>query len=224
MRAEFEPLTLAGYSYDPRTVAAPLEALMLRAAIAGRGSRDAGLAGVFLMDYDAVLADRRQRVHSVAFTGGPQGNRCSCGLVMGTLDPVTAGGHLDTWTRTDLVVVAHGPDLRLPARHAVVCHACGWAVPAGSAEDGHGLRASHHCESESRATSPIAMLRQPARNRTGHLLRLLGIERAEQFGESLLAQQLPVGAHTLGQGVGIDQHQVARRQVDAHLADHCPGY
>jgi hypothetical protein len=160
MRAEFEPLTLAGYSYDPRTVAAPLEALVLRAAIAGRGTRDASVAGVFLMDYDAVLSHRRQRVHSVAFTGGPQGNRCSCGLVMGELDPTTAGGHLDTdtWDRTDLVVVAHGPDLTRAARHAVVCHACGWAVPAGSATDGHALGAAHDCESESRPATPTAAL------------------------------------------------------------------
>ena len=56
MRAQFEPLTIAGYSYDPRTVAAPLEALVLRAAIAGRGTRDAGVAAVLLFDYEAVLA------------------------------------------------------------------------------------------------------------------------------------------------------------------------
>jgi hypothetical protein len=162
MRAQFEPLTLAGYSYDPRTVAAPLEALVLRAAIAGRATRDAGFAGVFLMDYDAVLSDRRQRVHSVAFTGGPQGNRCSCGLVMGELDPTTASGHLDTdtWSRTDLVVVAHGPDIRRPARHAVVCHACGWAVPASSATDGHARGEAHECGSESRPATPTAQLRQ----------------------------------------------------------------
>jgi hypothetical protein len=162
MRAQFEPLTLGGYSYDPRTVAAPLEALVLQAAIAGSGPRDAGIAGVFLSDYDAVLHDRRQRVHSVAFTGGPHRNVCSCGLVMGDLDPTTASGHLDTdiWTRTDLVVVAHGPSLRRTARHAIVCHACGWAVPAGSAVDGHALGEAHDCDSESRPTMPTALLRR----------------------------------------------------------------
>ena len=162
MRAQFEPLTIAGYSYDPRTVAAPLEALVLRAAIAGRGTRDASVAAVLLFDYEAVLHDRRQRVHSVAFTGRPHGNVCSCGLVMGELDPATAGGHLDTdtWGRTDLVVVAHQPDPRGPARFAVVCHACGWAVPAGSATDGHALGEAHDCESESRPATPTALLRR----------------------------------------------------------------
>jgi hypothetical protein len=162
MRAEFEPLTLAGYSYDPRTVAAPLEALVLRAAIDGRGTRDASALALFLMDYDAVLHDRRQRVHSVAFVGGPLGNRCSCGVVMGDLDPTTASGHLDTdtWSRTDLVVVAHGPDTHQPARHAVVCHACGWAVPASTATDGHALGEAHQCESESRPAMPTSLLRR----------------------------------------------------------------
>ena len=162
MRAQFEPLTIAGYSYDPRTVAAPLEALVLRAAIAGRGTRDASVAAVLLFDYEAVLHDRRQRVHSVAFTGGPHGNVCSCGLVMGELDPATAGGHLDTdtWGRTDLVVVAHEPDPRGPARFAVVCHACGWAVPARSATDGHALGEAHDCAAESRPATPTALLRR----------------------------------------------------------------
>jgi len=73
MRAQFEPLAIAGYSYDPRMVAAPLEALVLRAAIAGRGTRDASVAAVLLLDYEAVLHDRKQRVHSVAFAGGRTG-------------------------------------------------------------------------------------------------------------------------------------------------------
>lgn len=162
MRAQFEPLRLAGYSYDPRSVAAPLEALVLRVAIAGRGTRDAGIAATFLLDYDAVLLDRRQRVHSVAFTGGAHGNVCSCGLVMGALDPAPPGGHLDTDTldRTDLIVVAHEPDPRGSARFAVICHACGWAVPARSATDGHAMGEAHDCEAESRSATPTALLRR----------------------------------------------------------------
>jgi hypothetical protein len=162
MRAQFEPLTIAGYSYDPRIVAAPLEALVLRAAIADRGTRDASVAAVLLLDYEAVLHDRKQRVHSVAFTGGLHGNRCSCGLVMGELDAATAGGHLDTdtWGRTDLVVVAHEPNPRGPTRFAVVCHPCGWAVPASSAADGHTMGAEHDCASESRPATPTALLRR----------------------------------------------------------------
>ena len=162
MRAQFEPLTIAGYSYDPRTVAAPLEALVLQAAIAGRGTRDAGLAAAFLLDYEAVLHDRWLRVHSVAFEGGAHGNVCSCGLVMGELDPETAGGHLDTdtWSRTDLVVVAQEPDPGGSARFAVVCHACAWAVPASSAADGHALGEAHDCAAESRPAAATARLRR----------------------------------------------------------------
>ena len=162
MRAQFEPLAIAGYSYDPQTVAAPLEALVLQAAIAGWGTRDAGLAAAFLLDYVAVLHDRRLRVHSVAFEGGAHGNVCSCGLVMGELDAATAGGHLDTdtWGLADLVVVAHEPDPRGPARFAVVCHACGWAVPARSATDGHAMGEAHDCAAESRPATPTARLRR----------------------------------------------------------------
>ena len=66
MRAQFEPLTIAGYSYDPRTVAAPLEALMLRAAIAGRGTRDASVAAVLLFDSRRCCTTGRTRSASSA--------------------------------------------------------------------------------------------------------------------------------------------------------------
>lgn len=141
MRAQFEPLTMDGYSYDPRTVAAALEALVLRAAITGRAGRDAGLAAVFLLDYEAVLDDRVQRVHSVAFEDGVHSSVCSCGLVMYGLDPLTASGHLDTdtWRRVDLIVVAHEAGAR------VACHACGWRTSARSVAEGHALGEAHDC-------------------------------------------------------------------------------
>jgi hypothetical protein len=150
---EIEPLPFRDPTYDPRILSAPLETMALRATMEGspRNSASAGLAQVFLLDFEAVNHDRARRVHSVASEGGAHGRVCSCGLVMGERgDPVTTRGHLDTdtWRPTDLVVVAHEQS-RGRERFAVVCHGCGWAATAWSADSAHASGREHACEDES---------------------------------------------------------------------------
>jgi hypothetical protein len=157
-----EPLRFRGHSYDPRMLAAPLETLVLRAALAraARPSNEAALALVLLTDSEGVLEDQRRRVHSTASSAGPLGRVCSCGLVMGDLDPVAATGHLDTvtWQPTDvLVLVTSAGDGR--ERFAVVCQGCGWAAAATSADDADSAGDAHDCASETRDAATHATLR-----------------------------------------------------------------
>ena len=148
MPMQFEPLRYRDHSYDPRILAAPLETMMLRVALAtsSRGSAGAGFAQVFLLDYEAVNRDRARRVHSIASEGGAHGRVCSCGLVLGDGDPVTTAGHLDTesWEPTPAVVVVH-EDARGRERFAAVCHRCGWAGTAWSLDTAHASVDDHPC-------------------------------------------------------------------------------
>lgn len=147
----FEPLRYRDHSYDPRILAAPLETMMLRVALAtsSRNSAGAGFAQVFLLDYEAVNRDRARRVHSIASEGGPHGRVCSCGLVLGDGDPVTTDGHLDTdrWEPVSAVVVVH-EDARGRERFAAVCHRCGWAATAWSLQTACTHVDDHACGDE----------------------------------------------------------------------------
>ena len=102
-------------------------------------------------------------MHSVAYTGRPHGNVCSCGLVMGELDPATAGGHLDTdtWDRTDLVVVAHQPDPREAGsfRRRLPRLRVGRAGPLRERTATPWVRRTT-APSESRPATPTALLRR----------------------------------------------------------------
>ena len=162
MLTQLEPLPFRGHSYDPRILAAPLEALVLRATLARakRGSGEAGLAAVFLLDLEGVLHDRRRRVHSIASSGGPLGRICSCGLVLGDLDPGAATGHLETDTRepTHHVVLAREPSPRRE-RFAVTCQSCGWTATAWSADGAHAAGGHHDCATEVRDPATHATLR-----------------------------------------------------------------
>ena len=149
MRIEFEPLRYRDHSYDPRILAAPLETLMLRVAMATgpRNSASAGFAQVFLLDYEAVNRDRARRVHSIASEGGAHGRVCSCGLILGNGDPVTIDGHLDpaSWEPASTVVVVseHAPGRE---RFSAVCHRCGWTATGWSLDHAQACVDDHTCD------------------------------------------------------------------------------
>jgi hypothetical protein len=160
---DFQPLHYRDHAYDPRVLSAPLETMVVQATLEGSppGSTPAGLAQVFLLDFEAVNRDRARRVHSVARDTTAHGRVCSCGLVMGERgDPLTTRGHLDTdtWQPTELVVVAHE---RSPGRErfAVTCHLCGWAAVAWSADSAHASGDEHACGADSRPAATTAKVR-----------------------------------------------------------------
>ena len=160
MLTDFEPLHFRGHAYDPRTLGAPLETMVLRATMEGGApnSAGAGLAQVFLLDFEAINHDRARRVHSIARDGAAHGRVCSCGLVLGERgDAATTHGHLDTdtWQPTDLVVVAHQRSAGRE-RLTVVCQRCGWSAPSFSVESAHAAGRDHVCGDVPHPTAAIA--------------------------------------------------------------------
>ena len=147
MRAQFEPLVLDGRPYDVRVLGTPLEVVQLRSTLgaATRGSGAAGLAAIFLGDYEGVLEDWSEGIHSVAFHTRAHGSVCSCGLILGAAAPGAEAGHLDprSWSPVDCVVVSSSPGGAGP--FSVVCHVCGWDRPAPDAAAGRRVRDAHTC-------------------------------------------------------------------------------
>jgi hypothetical protein len=147
---QYDDLAFGGYRYDVRVLNAPLEVMVHRAALsaAPQPARSGMLGQLLLEDLEDVLDARAAGVHVAAWRRSvTQDWACSCGaVILPGLSAATTDGHLD-FTRlrpVDRLVTAHRAE-RGPERFEAHCRPCGWASPAGTAEEAQLVLVAHDC-------------------------------------------------------------------------------